>query len=242
MATATDERVARRSTRPDPRVDPDPGPPALAEQDHLERSGLRDVVAPRSTRPDPRVDPASIPGMRAVTEPAASELVEAPIDQVATPEAPAAGEATIERAREEARAPRGAEGDPRLAEIEALVDRSAWKDIADKLDPGAKAGDLPPALALLHALARRETAGDEAAPRATEVAIRSMAALLGVAPESPAALVLAKRLLRKNPASWRSRPAPSARLSVALVVLAIVVGVAAGSFLSLEAFRSFELF
>lgn len=239
MATARDERATRRSTRPDPRVDPDPRPPAPAEQEHLERSGLRDVVVPRARRHDPRADPDSIPGMRAVTEPAASEQDGA----VATPEAPAAGEAgeaTI--APDEARAPRGAEGDPRLAEIEALVDRSAWKDIADKLDPAAKAGDLPPALALLHALALRETAGDEAAPRATEVAIRSMAALLGVAPESPAALVLAKRVLRKNPASWRTRPAPSTRLSVALVVLAIVVGVAAGSFLSLEAFRSFELF
>lgn len=236
MATATDERATRRSTRPDPRVDPDPGPPAHAEGDHLERSGLRDVVVPRAKRHDPRADPDSIPGMRAVTEPAASE----PDGAVATPEAPAAVEATIER--DEGRAPRSAEGDPRLAEIEALVDRSAWKDIADKLDPAAKAGDLPPALALLHALALRETAGDEAGPRATEVAIRSMAALLGVTPESPAALVLAKRLLRKNPASWRTRPAPSARLSVALVVLAIVVGVAAGSFLSLEAFRSVELF
>jgi hypothetical protein len=127
--------------------------------------------------------------------------------------------------------------DARFAEIDRLLDRTAWKEIAEKLGPPEREAELPPALGLVYALARREAAGDEAAPGATALAIKSMAALLGVPADSVAALLLAKRLLRQNPATWRTRPAPRATVSVAIVVLGVALGIAAGSFLSLSAFK-----
>jgi hypothetical protein len=53
--------------------------------------------------------------------------------------------------------------------------------------------------------------------------------VLGVGVASEAALVVAKRALRRNPAAWRTRPAPKKGLSVLLVVVALVLGVLAGA-------------
>jgi hypothetical protein len=136
--------------------------------------------------------------------------------------------------------------DPRLAELEPLFARTAWGEIAERLGPAEKAAELPPALALIHALARREAAGEASAGDATRVAITAMAALLGAAPDSMAALILAKRLLRQNPAGWRTKPAPPARFSIAIIVLGLAVGAAVGWFASLGSIRlslgSFRLF
>jgi hypothetical protein len=129
--------------------------------------------------------------------------------------------------------------DPRLAELDPLFARTAWGEIAERLGPPEKAGELPPALALIHALARREAAGEESAGDATRVAIAAMAALVGVAPDSAAALVLAKRLLRQNPAGWRTKPAPPARFSIPIIVVGIAVGAAVGWFVSLGSIRLF---
>jgi hypothetical protein len=51
-----------------------------------------------------------------------------------------------------------------------------------------------------------------------------MAALLGVADTSPLARVLARRLLRKNPARITERAAPPARTSALIVVIALLIG------------------
>jgi hypothetical protein len=183
---------------------------------------VREEIAPRAKKRDPRADPEVAP--------------EAPADKAADAadvevEVEAAAPATAAPAAEPARAPTA----DRLAELEPLFDRAAWKDIADKLGPPEQADALPPALGLIYSLARRESAGEDVAKGATELGIRSMAALLGLPPGSPTALVLAKRLLRQTPASWRTRPAPPARLTAAIILLTIALGVAAGSFLSLEA-------
>jgi hypothetical protein len=129
--------------------------------------------------------------------------------------------------------------DPRFAELEPLFARNAWKDIAERLGPPEKAADLPPALALVFALAQREAAGEGSAAGATELAIKSMAALVGVPPGSDTALVLAKRLRRQHPAGWRARAAPPARFSAAIIVIGILAGAAVGGFLSLGSFRFF---
>jgi hypothetical protein len=237
MSSAKDEVARRTSSRRDPRVDPDSVPAMRAvkeEGDRKPKAVAREEVAPRAARRDPRAESDSVPAMRAVSgkDAPAEEVaveVDAGGDRASAPEAKAVEE-------------RPAPSDPRLAELEPLFDRTAWKEIEGKLGPPDEAGKLSPALALVYALARREAAGDEAARGATELAIQSMAALIGVPPGSPIALVLAKRLLRQNPASWRTRPAPPAKLSVAIILIGIAIGVAAGSFLSLSAFQSIKLF
>jgi hypothetical protein len=237
MPSAKDEVARRSSARRDPRVDPDsiPAMPAVTGKAGEEQGGLRDVVAPRAKKRDPRADPESIPAMRAVT----AEHAEDAVDVDTSTEEPAAEEERAAKEEAPAAEAGAAPADARLAEIEPLLDRTAWKEIADKLGPPEKAAELPPALGLIYALARREAAGDASAPGATELAIASVAKLVGVAPGSATALVLAKRLLRQNPASWRTRPAPPAKLSVAIVLIGLAIGVAAGSFLSVEAVHSF---
>jgi len=51
--------------------------------------------------------------------------------------------------------------------------------------------------------------------------------------------VLAKRLLRQNPAGWRSKPAPAARFTVAIIVAGLAVGAGVGWFASLGSFHFF---
>jgi len=174
-----------------------------------------DEVA-RAGRRDPRVDPDSIPAMPAVTAPL-------PVDD--GQQGPA-GEPDAPRA------------DPRFVDLDPLFARNAWREIVERLGPAEKAAELPPALGLIFALAQREAAGEGGAAGATELAIRSMAALVGVAPGSDTALVLAKRLLRQNPAGWRTKPAP-ARFSAAIIVIGIVAGAAVGWFVSLGSIHLF---
>jgi hypothetical protein len=243
MASAKDEVSRRTGTRVDPRADPDSNPTAA----DAPSPALREEVAPRAKKRDPRADPDSIRAMPAVdpereaARPSTPEPPSTPIQVEPAPppveaepgSPPVEAEAPPPAAAEKATAP----ADPRLVEIDRLLDRTAWGEIAEKLGPQDREAELPPALGLVYALARREAAGDEAAPGATALAIRSMAALLGVPPESAAALVLAKRLLRQNPATWRTRPAPRATVSVAIVVIGVALGIAAGSFLNLSAFK-----
>ena len=118
--------------------------------------------------------------------------------------------------------------DPRLLAIEPLLARGAWDRICELLGPPDSAGELPPTLGLVYAIARKEAAGVGSSGDADALAIRSVAAVLGVGVASEAALVVAKRALRRNPATWRSRPAPNKGLSVVLIVLALALGIAAG--------------
>ena len=186
-----------------------------AEPESIPPAAMTDEVVTGSRR-DPRVDPASIPAMPAV---------HLPVDEAT---AVNGGDATP-----------GAVRDPRFAELEPLFARTAWSDIAARLGPADKAAELPPALGLIYALAQREAAGDDRAAGATELAIRSMAALVGVAPDSDTALVLAKRLLRQNPAGWRTKPAPPARFSIPIILVGIALGAAAGWFATLGSLRFF---
>src|SRR5262245_53949935 len=136
MPSAKDEVSRRPSARPDPRADPDSVPrmPAVgARAGRAEKPGVREEVAPRAKKRDPRADPDSIPSMPVVRADADD------VDVALSAEEPAA-EAPPASGAERASAP----DDPRLAEIEPLVERSAWKEIADKLGPPERAGDLPP--------------------------------------------------------------------------------------------------
>jgi hypothetical protein len=113
--------------------------------------------------------------------------------------------------------------DPRLAPLEALLDKNDWQRVYAELGAVEGATPLPPNLSLVASIAAYEVAkeGDSAAVSA---AIRAMAALLGVAENSPIARVLARRLLRKNPARITERAAPPARTSAIIVVIALLIG------------------
>jgi hypothetical protein len=119
--------------------------------------------------------------------------------------------------------------DPRFLSLEPLLAHGEWDRICELLGPPEKVAELPPSLGLVYAIARKEAAGEASAGDADAIAIRSVAALLGVGASSEAALVVAKRALRRNPNTWRTRPAPKKGLSVALVVIALVLGVLAGA-------------
>jgi len=116
--------------------------------------------------------------------------------------------------------------DAKLTELEPHLAETNWEQVLAALE---KHESLPPQLALLYAIAQRER---NAPGDADSVAIRAVAALLGVSVESHAALVVAKRLLRRNPIAWQKRKAPPAKISVLIAVIVMLVGAAAGYVLS----------
>ncbi len=184
--------------RPDPRVDPE----SLAPPPEKSARRRDPRVDPESlvppARPDPRVDPASL---APPPEPEPEQVQE----QV--------GSATI--------------ADPRVAAVEPLVDANDWRAVAAKLGPLADAGDLPPNLGLIAAMAHNEMAR-EGSDEARDLATRCTGAVLGVAPESVIARVVARRLLRKNPVRFRERPAPPPRTSAIIIVIGLVVSILVG--------------
>ena len=128
--------------------------------------------------------------------------------------------------------------DPRFDALEPLVSTADWAGVLKLLGPPEQAGKLPPNLGLIYALAAKEEGLDARSQEqqpfpAAEVAIRCMAGLVGVSPDSSVALLLAKRLLRSNPVTWRQAPAPSGKVSAIILILAGIIGGGIGWFLSL---------
>jgi hypothetical protein len=113
-----------------------------------------------------------------------------------------------------------------LTELEPLLAETNWDAVLNKLQ---QYESLPPQLALLYAIAQRER---EATGDADAVAIRAVAALLCLPEDSHTALVIAKRLIRRNPVAWQKRKAPSVRSSIMIALLVAVVGALAGYLLS----------
>jgi hypothetical protein len=117
--------------------------------------------------------------------------------------------------------------DARLLRIEPLVARSAWDQVLVEL---THERELTPLLTLIRLIARREidpSSDAQARHAAAHEATSAVATLLGVTDESPLALVVAKRLLRKNPRDLRSRHA-STGVSVGIIVAGVVIGVGLG--------------
>ena len=115
-------------------------------------------------------------------------------------------------------------GDPRIEAVESALATGDWRKIATDLGALDQAGALPPTLGIVCAVAHRELAGEDAAQAANDLAIRSAAAIFGVPPDSKLAIVLAKRLMRKNPVAWQKRPAPRASTSILIVLATLVIG------------------
>ncbi|MBI5532871.1 MAG: hypothetical protein HY898_09165 [Deltaproteobacteria bacterium] len=115
--------------------------------------------------------------------------------------------------------------DPRLAEVEKAVEAGNWDAVLAALGPAEDAGRLPPNLGVLYAIARKEKErADAVDPALTDIAIRCMAGVLGVDRASPIALLIAKRLLRKNPTAWRQRPAPRPTISILIILGGLLLG------------------
>lgn len=184
-------------------------------------------------RPDPRAEPESLPPVgaaRSAPDHSVERVVVSKIDakDSASSEGPIAAEPKSE--------PRPiTSDDPRVAELEPLVERNDWKLVTSKLGAIDEAGKLPPNLGLVAAIAHNEMAKD-GSPEARDLAVRCMAALLNIPAESELARVIARRLLRKNPVSFRQRPAPPAKTSAFIIVVVLVVGGALGWFLSSPVF------
>ncbi len=115
--------------------------------------------------------------------------------------------------------------DPRLPEVEKALARGDWAAITKLLDPSGEPGALSPPMRLLWAVATKE-ANASAGSAVDNVAIEALAELLDVGKQSPMALVLAKRTLRRR--AWTSTPAPSATVSGVIIVLGLVLGLGIG--------------
>jgi hypothetical protein len=119
--------------------------------------------------------------------------------------------------------------DPRIPEIEAALTASDWDHVIQSLGPAEQAGRLPPNLGLLFAVAMKEKERPNTPQYdITDLAIRCCAGVFGVDPSSPIALVLAKRLLRKNPVAWQKKPAPPPSISILIISIGVAVGALIG--------------
>jgi hypothetical protein len=93
---------------------------------------------------------------------------------------------------------------------------------------------MPASISLLYAIALKEAPPtperNAQLAQADVTGVRATALLLGVAEDSAAALVVAKRTLRKRPLEWQKEP--PRRVSIMLMLAALVVGAGVGLALS----------
>lgn len=113
-----------------------------------------------------------------------------------------------------------------VAKFENLVERGAWEQLAQEI--GNTPAQDSPTVALLQVIAKRELlpANEKGSSKLNQEAIQALALLLGVPPSSPLALLLAKRLLRRNPV-WIAKQ-PATGLSVGIVLAGLAAGIGIG--------------
>ncbi|MBK6692891.1 MAG: hypothetical protein IPG50_11920 [Myxococcales bacterium] len=133
------------------------------------------------------------------------------------------------------RAASGTGGVP-LASVERFIDEGRWDVLSDMLEASARAGELPPHLMMVYAVARAEAHPEDAGLVA--LAIKASADAYGVPEASPIACLLAKRTLRRTPREWGKRPAPRGTISTIIVFVALVLGGGGGFWLSTTRCRS----
>jgi hypothetical protein len=185
---------------------------------------MHDNLIYMARRPDPRVEVESEGDAPPSAVPRA-EHVELPKDYVAPrsePE-PEPRSATVDAARVVK------SSDPRLEGAELALSAGDWKRLAIELGSVGEAGKLPPNLGLLCALAHRESDPlGVADAEAQSLALRCVAAVLDVSPDSRIASVVSKRLMRRNPVAFRERPAPPASISALIMLAVVLLGSAIG--------------
>jgi hypothetical protein len=123
-----------------------------------------------------------------------------------------------------------------LSQVEPLVQQQRWAELRTLLASQEEGpSKLPPAFALLYAIALKEGAGAEessGAPReqAEALGIAAVSEMLSVPPHSATALIVAKRTLRRRPLEWNQKA--SGRISFLFVILALILGAGVGLVLS----------
>ncbi len=112
-----------------------------------------------------------------------------------------------------------------VARLETLIERGAWEEVAKELEDVAAPS---PTLRLLRVIAQREVlpAEDKRTGQLMGDALGAIADLVGVPATSPAALMLTKRLLRRNPVWTQNQPKTG--VSVGIVIAGLAVGLAIG--------------
>lgn len=186
---------------------------------HPRAPSLRPVhePAPSAAASNAQKDSPRAAGARAVSAAASNAPEDLPTRRAPEASAPSAASeasATPPQHGTEAQA---------LARYEPLVERGAWDQLAQEL-AGETRG---PALTLLYAIARRETLDDrKQAGSLTRETLTAVAELLGLPEGSPIALLLGKRLLRRNP--WHGKRKASKGLSVGLMISGLCIGAGIG--------------
>jgi hypothetical protein len=118
--------------------------------------------------------------------------------------------------------------DPRLEEIEPIIDEGNWHIVGKQLGSLEDTGRLPPTLGLIAAVAHTEIAGDAGCPEANDLAIRCMTGVFGIKSDSAVGRVLAKRLLRRNQRAAPVRATVPATAAFVLFAVFLAVGLIGG--------------
>ena len=114
--------------------------------------------------------------------------------------------------------------DEHLLQLERLIGSGKWSEALDLLSEPRRAGTLSARDRLLWAIAQKEDAHGQSTSEAHRVGIEAMSELLGVNPDSPLALIVAKRSLRTVSGAWRHRPAPKPFYSFLIMIMGLVFG------------------
>ncbi|MBK7584298.1 MAG: hypothetical protein IPI67_29355 [Myxococcales bacterium] len=221
---------------------------AAKERTSLGAAGSVDAASPtEAVSPVAATEPVPADASTPTTEPAATEATPAPDGPVSDAsvdvllrrflslppisiEVDPATEPRVDRKASTLPAPAGhaafASFDEKIKEVEPMLAATNWDAIIGALE---KHSTLPPPLALLYAVALKER---QAAGNPERMAISAVAALLCVPETSETALVVAKRLLRANPVTWKQRRAPSTRTSIGIALLVAAVGAILGYLVS----------
>jgi hypothetical protein len=118
--------------------------------------------------------------------------------------------------------------DPRLEQIEPIIDEGNWHTVGKQLGSIEETGRLPPTLGLIAAVAHTEIAGEAGCPEASDLAIRCMTGVFGIQSDSAIGRVLAKRLLRRNQRAAPVRASVPAALAFVLFAVFLAVGLVGG--------------
>ncbi|HEX2677470.1 MAG TPA: hypothetical protein VHM19_12540 [Polyangiales bacterium] len=202
---------------------------ALAVREHLERALARlpSVDAEAESEPVLRM-PSSVPPPRIVSLAPQPSAARAAALSKPPPPPPVVRASLPPRAKDQSLAG--------LPDVDALIEQGKWHELRALLETKApEPAQLPPTLALLYSIAVKEDAASEDTTQTRRVdvdllGIRAMADLLGISEQSPSALLLAKRMLRRRPLEWNQKP--PRRISFLVVAIALLVGIGAGFFIS----------
>jgi hypothetical protein len=237
-------------SRRDPRAEPD-DPPNEDEDRHVAPSndGYPESVKRRTSPPRSR----AASEFRAEPSPVVetSDLVELPVEPItsyararASSVRPPPSEATRSARPQASYAPPSAEAargtrapsstnvvtnlDPRLEQIEPIIDEGNWHIVGKQLGSLEDTGRLPPTLGLIAAVAHAEIAGEAGCPEANDLAIRCMTGVFGIKSDSAIGRVLAKRLLRRNQRAAPVRATVPATAAFVLFAVFLAIGLIGG--------------